>query len=35
MTQGKVELLNLQTTNDWESVAIENKTKAMLYDEFI
>jgi hypothetical protein len=23
----------LQTTNDWESVAIENKTKATLYDE--
>ncbi len=35
MAQGKVELLTLQTVNDWENVAIENKTKAMLYDKFI
>jgi hypothetical protein len=35
MTQGKLELLILQTTNDWENMAIENKTKAMLYDEFV
>jgi hypothetical protein len=33
--QGKVELLTLQTTNDWENMAIENKTKATLYDELI
>jgi len=26
--QGKVELLTLQTTNDWENMAIENKIKA-------
>ncbi len=35
MAQGKVELFTLQIDNDWESVAIENKTKAMLYDELI
>jgi hypothetical protein len=35
VAQGKVELLTLQIDNDWESVAIENKTKAMLYDELI
>jgi hypothetical protein len=35
MSQGKVELLILQIANDWEIVAIENKTKTMLYDEFI
>jgi hypothetical protein len=35
MAQGKVELFILQTTNDWENVAIENKTKAMLNDELI
>jgi hypothetical protein len=33
--QNKVELLTLQTTNDWENIATENKTKATLYDEFI
>jgi hypothetical protein len=27
---GKVKLLTLQIANDWESVAIENKTKATL-----
>jgi hypothetical protein len=32
---GKVKLLTLQTANGWESVAIENKTKATLYDELI
>jgi hypothetical protein len=31
--QGRV--ITLQIDNDWESVAIENKTKAMLYDELI
>jgi hypothetical protein len=35
VAQGKVELLILQTTNDWENMAIENKTKTTLYDEFI
>jgi hypothetical protein len=35
VAQGKVELLTLQTTNNWESVATENKTKATLYDELI
>jgi hypothetical protein len=30
--QGKV---TLQTDNDWESMAIENKTKATLHDELI
>jgi hypothetical protein len=35
VAQGKVELLILQTTNDWENMAIENKTKITLYDEFI
>jgi len=35
VAQGKVELLILQTANDWENMAIENKTKAMLYDEFV
>jgi hypothetical protein len=35
MAQSKVELLTLQTANDWESVAIENKTKVTLYDELI
>ncbi len=33
VAQGKVKLLTLQTANDWENVAIENKTKAMLYDK--
>jgi hypothetical protein len=31
----KVEILTLQTTNDWGSMAIENKTKITLYDELI
>jgi hypothetical protein len=35
LTQGKVEILTLQTSNDWESVAIENQTKATLYDELV
>jgi len=35
VSQGKLELLILQIANDWEIVAIENKTKTMLYDEFI
>ncbi len=35
VAQGKVELLILQIANDWENMAIENKTKVMLYDEFI
>jgi hypothetical protein len=33
--QGKIELLTLQTTNDWESMATGNKTKVTLYDELI
>jgi hypothetical protein len=35
VTQSKVELLTLQTANDWESVTIENKTRVTLYDELI
>jgi mevalonate kinase len=35
VSQGKVQLLILQIANHWEIVAIENKTKATLYDEFI
>jgi len=35
VSQSKVELLILQIANGWEILAIENKTKAMLYDEFI
>jgi hypothetical protein len=35
VAQGKVELFILQTANDWENVAIENKTKTTLYDEFV
>ncbi len=35
MAQGKIKLVILQTTNDWENMAIENKTKAMLYDKLI
>jgi hypothetical protein len=35
VSQGKVELLILRIANDWENVAIEKKTKATLYDEFI
>jgi len=35
VAQGKVELLTLQNANDWENVAIEKKTKVVLYDEFI
>jgi hypothetical protein len=27
--------VTLQTINNWESMAIKNKTKAMLYDELI
>jgi hypothetical protein len=34
VAQGKIELLISQTANDWEIIATENKTKAMLYDEF-
>ncbi len=30
-----MELLILQIANGWEILAIENKTKATLYDEFI
>jgi hypothetical protein len=35
VAQGKIKLVILQTTNDWENMAIENKTKAMLYDKLI
>ncbi len=35
VAQGKVELLTLQTTNNWESMATKNETKATLYDELI
>jgi hypothetical protein len=35
VAQGKVEVLTLQITNDWENVATKNKTKATLYDELI
>jgi hypothetical protein len=31
LTQGKVVILTLQTSNDWEST--KNQTKATLYDE--
>jgi hypothetical protein len=31
----KWKILTLQTSNDWESVAIENQTKATLYDELV
>jgi hypothetical protein len=30
VAQGKVKLLTLQIINNWESVATQNKTKAML-----
>jgi hypothetical protein len=33
--QGKMELLTLQTANDWESVATKNKTKVALYHELV
>jgi len=35
VAQSKMELLTLQTAIDRESVAIENKTRIMLYDELI
>ncbi len=35
VAQGKMELLTLQTANDWESMAIKNKTKTTLYDELV
>jgi len=35
MAQNKVESFTLQTANDWENVAIENKTKAPLDDKLI
>jgi hypothetical protein len=35
MAQGKIKSLTLQIVNDWENVAIENKTEATLYDKFI
>jgi hypothetical protein len=35
VAQGKVELLTLQTTNNWEIMAIKNETKVALYDELI
>jgi hypothetical protein len=33
--QGKMELLTLQTVNDWENMATKNKTKIALYDELV
>jgi hypothetical protein len=30
VAQGKVELLTLQPTNDWEIVATKNKTKELI-----
>jgi hypothetical protein len=33
VAQGKIKLLTLQTVNNWESVASQNKTKATLHDE--
>jgi hypothetical protein len=35
VAQSKVKLFTLQIANDWENVAIENKTKATLYEKFI
>jgi arylsulfatase A-like enzyme len=35
VAQGKAKLFILQTANDWESMATENKTKTTLYGEFI
>ncbi len=35
VAQGKMELLTLQTANDWESVATKNKTKVALHDELV
>jgi len=35
VAQSKVEVFTLQTTNDWESMASENKTKATMYDELV
>jgi len=39
VAQGKMELFTLQTANDWESMAIKNKTKTKtkttLYDELV
>jgi hypothetical protein len=35
VAQGKIELVILQIANDWESMATENKSKAMLYDKLI
>ncbi len=35
VAQSKVEVFTLQTTNDWESIANENKTKTTMYDELV
>jgi hypothetical protein len=35
VAQNKVELLTLQTANDWENMATKNKTKATVYDELV
>ncbi|CAM6013224.1 unnamed protein product [Sphagnum balticum] len=35
VAQGLMELFTLQTANDWESVATENKTKVALHDELV
>ncbi len=35
VAQGKMELLTLQTVNDWENMATKNKTKTTLYDELV
>jgi hypothetical protein len=35
VVQSKMELLTLQTANGWENMAIENETKATMYDELV
>jgi hypothetical protein len=35
VAQSKVELLTLQTANDWENMATKNKTKVVLYDKLV
>jgi hypothetical protein len=35
LTQGKVEILTLQTSNGGESATTENQTKPILYDELV
>jgi hypothetical protein len=35
VAQNKVELLTLQTANDWENMATKNETKVALYDKLV